>query len=328
MAVYSNEAAIGTDRRILLVSVHVPVLLDKVVEHLAPRPGRRYVDCTVGAGGHAEAVLDASSPDGQLLAVDADGSILALARERLSRFGDRVRFAHANFADLASVADKHSFEGVDGVLFDLGVSSLQLDTPERGFSFRADAPLDMRLDQNQPRDAAGLVRDLSEQELSEVIFRFGEEPRARKVARAIVHAREREPIATTGQLAELVRRVVPGGRIHPATRTFQALRIAVNEELSVLESALRQAHALLADGGRLGAISFHSLEDRIVKQYLTSQASPCTCPPRWPVCTCGRQPRMERVTRKAVAAGDSEVAVNPRARSAKLRVARRLGPPL
>jgi 16S rRNA (cytosine1402-N4)-methyltransferase len=308
--------------------VHRSVLLREVVELLRPAAGGRYVDCTLGAGGHAEAVLERSGPDGRLLGLDADAEILELARERLARFGDRAELVQTNFADLAEAAREHGFESVDGVLFDLGVSSLQLDRAERGFSFQSDAPLDMRLDQRGGTTAADLVRDLPERELSDVIFRYGEEPRARQVARAIVQARQRAPIERTLQLAELVRRVVRGGRIHPATRTFQALRIAVNDELRAIEQALRQAHELLRDGGRLAVISFHSLEDRIVKQYMAAQVNPCTCPPRSPVCTCGRQPALALVTRKPMTAESDEVAANPRSRSAKLRVAERLGPPL
>jgi 16S rRNA (cytosine1402-N4)-methyltransferase len=211
---------------------------------------------------------------------------------------------------------------------DLGVSSLQLDRAERGFSFQADAPLDMRLDRGGGSTAADLLAELEERELADIVFRYGEETRGRAVARAVVAARRRAPIETTRQLADLVGGVVPRGRTHGATRTFQALRIAVNDELGSLSSGLREAHALLSDGGRLAVISFHSLEDRIVKQYINAQASPCTCPPRTPVCICGRQPSMERVTRKSVVADAAETARNPRSRSARLRVARRLGPPL
>jgi 16S rRNA (cytosine1402-N4)-methyltransferase len=309
-------------------AVHVSVLLDEAIELLAPRDGGRYVDCTVGAGGHAAAILARSAPGGRLLGLDADAEILPIAGERLAPFGARATLVQANFADLAEVAARLGFAPVDGVLFDLGVSSLQLDRSERGFSFQTDARLDMRLDRSQPLSAEDLVRDLPERELADLIFQLGEEPRARRVARAIVAARQRAPITTTGQLAGLVRRVVPGGRIHPATRTFQALRIAVNAELDHLRGALRQAQALLEDGGRLAVISFHSLEDRIVKQYFAAQASPCVCPPRVPICTCGRLPTLELVTRKAVTAGAAEIAINPRSRSARLRVARRLGAPL
>jgi len=304
------------------------VLLHETVELLAPRPGGRYVDCTVGAGGHARAILEASGPDGRLLGLDADASALTLARERLTPFGGRVELVHANFRDVAAVARSRGFDGADGVLLDLGVSSMQLDTAERGFSFRADAPLDMRLDPSGGTTAAELIASLDERALADLIHRYGEEPRARAVARAIVAARRRGPIETTGQLAAVVSRVVPRGRLHGATRTFQALRIAVNDELGALRQALLGAHDLLSDGGRLAVISFHSLEDRIVKQYVAAQARPCACPPRTPVCVCGRQPRLAPITRKPVTPGPEELRTNPRARSAKLRVAARLGPPL
>jgi 16S rRNA (cytosine1402-N4)-methyltransferase len=309
-------------------AVHVPVLLEETLDALVPRPGGRYVDCTLGAGGHATAVLERSAPDGRLLGLDADPEMLAVARDRLAPFGERVRLVHANFEELEDVGRAEGFADADGVLFDLGVSSLHLDRVERGFSFQGDAPLDMRLDRTRGPTAADLVRDLDERELADVIYRHGEETRSRPIARAIVQARRAGTIATTGQLAALVSRVVPGGRIHPATRTFQALRIAVNRELDVLPDALRQAHGLLRDGGRLVAISFHSLEDRIVKQYVAAQAHPCTCPPRAPLCTCGRTARLEPVTRKPITAGEAELRRNPRARSAKLRCARRLGAPL
>jgi 16S rRNA (cytosine1402-N4)-methyltransferase len=308
--------------------VHVPVLREEVVRLLAPRAGGRYLDGTVGAGGHARALLDASGPDGRLLGLDADEQILAIARQRLGPFVDRVRLEHANFRELADIARESGFVPLDGVLLDLGVSSLQLDTAERGFSIQTDAPLDMRLDRSRGPTAADLVADLDERELADVVFRYGEEPRSRAVARAVVAARRREPIRTTRQLAAVVERVVPRGRINGATRTFQALRIAVNDELEALRVGLRRAHEVLQDGGRLAVISFHSLEDRIVKQYFVGQANPCICPPRTPVCICGRQPTVELVTRKPVTAGSDELAANPRARSAKLRVAARLGPPL
>lgn len=308
--------------------VHVPVLPGDVVRLLAPRPGGRYLDGTVGAGGHASAILRASSPDGRLLGLDADEQILAIARERLASFGGRAALVQANFRDLADVAAARGFAPLDGVLLDLGVSSLQLDTAERGFSFQTDAPLDMRLDRSRGPTAAELVAELDERELADLVFRYGEEARSRAVARAVVAARRREPIRTTRQLAAVVERVVPRGRIHGATRTFQALRIAVNDELEALRVGLRRAHEVLQDGGHLAVISFHSLEDRIVKQYFAAQSSPCTCPPRTPVCICGRTPTLELVTRKPVTAGPEELRANPRARSAKLRVAARLGPPL
>lgn len=309
-------------------AVHVPVLLDATLDVLLPRPGGRYVDCTLGAGGHAAALLERTSPGGQLLGLDTDAEMLAIARERLAPFGERARLVHANFEHLDHVAAAEGFDAVDGVLFDLGVASLHLDRIERGFSFQGDAPLDMRLDRSGGTTAARLLARLEERELADVIDRLGEETRARPIARAIVHARRAAPIETTGQLASLIGRIVPGGRTNPATRTFQALRIAVNRELDILPDALRQAHGLLRDGGRMAVISFHSLEDRIVKQYVAGQVKPCICPPRAPVCTCGRTARLEPVTRKPITADEAELRRNPRARSAKLRCARRLGTPL
>jgi 16S rRNA (cytosine1402-N4)-methyltransferase len=310
-------------------AVHRPVLLEETLSLLRPEPGGRYVDCTVGSAGHAAALLERAE-GARLLGLDADPAMLALAGERLRPFGDRVRLLHANFADVEALARREGFGEADGVLFDLGVSSLHLDRPERGFSFQADAPLDMRLDPSGGGTAADLLRELDERGLAEVIRRYGEEPRAGRIARAIVRERERrgDGPTTTGELARLVARIVPGGRIHPATRTFQALRIAVNRELEVLPEGLRGAHALLRDGGRLAVISFHSLEDRIVKRYVAAQARPCSCPPRAPLCSCGRTPRLQPLTRKPVVATAAEVAANPRSRSAKLRGALRLGPPL
>ncbi|WP_298821443.1 16S rRNA (cytosine(1402)-N(4))-methyltransferase RsmH [Chloroflexus sp.] len=294
---------------------HTPVLLAEVVAALAPRPGGCYLDATVGGGGHALAVLQAAQPGGMLLGIDADPAALAATADRLAEAGLREQavLRHGSFADLTRLATEAGFTAFDGILFDLGVSSYQLDTPERGFSFAADGPLDMRLDPTQGFTAADLVNRLSERELADIIFQYGEEPAARRIARAIVERRRAQSFQRTADLAALIARVVGGrhGRIHPATRTFQALRIAVNRELDRLAAALPQAVALLAPAGRLAVISFHSLEDRIVKQFLRAEAS-------------GETPRLMIMTKKPVVATDEEVAVNPRARSAKLRVAARL----
>ncbi|MDW8403765.1 16S rRNA (cytosine(1402)-N(4))-methyltransferase RsmH [Chloroflexus sp.] len=294
---------------------HTPVLLAEVVAALAPRPGGRYLDATVGGGGHALAVLQAAQPGGMLLGIDADPDALAATAERLAEAGLRQQavLRHGSFADLAALATEAGFTAVDGILFDLGVSSYQLDTPERGFSFAADGPLDMRLDPTQGLTAADLVNRLSERELADILFQYGEEHAARRIARAIVERRRAQPFQRTADLAAVVARAVGGrhGRIHPATRTFQALRIAVNQELDRLAAALPQAVALLAPGGRLAVISFHSLEDRIVKQFLRAEAA-------------GETPRLALITKKPVVASDAEVAANPRARSAKLRVAARV----
>lgn len=294
---------------------HTPVLLAEVVAALAPRPGGRYLDATVGGGGHALAVLQAAQPGGMLLGIDADPAALAATAERLADagLGQQAVLRHGSFADLAALAAEAGFTAVDGILFDLGVSSYQLDTPERGFSFAADGPLDMRLDPTQGPTAADLVNRLSERELAGIIFQYGEEHAARRIARAIVERRRSQPFQSTADLAAVVARAVGGrhGRIHPATRAFQALRIAVNHELDRLAAALPQAVALLALGGTLAVISFHSLEDRIVKQFLRAEAA-------------GEAPRLAIITKKPVVASAAEVAANPRARSAKLRVAVRI----
>ncbi len=303
--------------------MHRPVLYQEVLNSLRPRAGGRYVDGTLGAGGHAYGILQASQPDGVLLGLEVDPEALTLARERLAPFGERAILIHASYATLADQLQALGWTAVDGILLDLGVSSMQLDRPERGFSFLADAPLDMRFNPDQPVSAATLVNTLPEGELAELIFRFGEERKARQVARAIVRAR---PLTTTAQLASLVASVTSSGRpgIHPATRTFQALRIAVNRELEALEQVLPQAIACLAPRGRLAVISFHSLEDRVVKRFFRQEGRECLCPPRQPVCTCGHKASLREVTRSPIRPLAAELAENPRARSARLRVAEKL----
>lgn len=307
-------------------SEHLPVLYSEALHWLEPRPGGRYIDCTIGGGGHAAGVLEASGPDGRLLGFDADASALEVARARLSGFGDRFTLVNDTFDQLEPVAQAHGFAPVDGVLFDFGVSSFELDQPERGFSFRSDGFLDMRFDQGRGETAAHLLATISEGNLADLLFRYGEEPRSRSIARAIVAARSRQPIETTTQLTSIVEKTYgrTTGRIHPATRAFQALRIAVNRELEMIESALPQALSVLAPGGRLVAISFHSLEDRLVKRFLVDQAKGCRCPPEFPVCVCGGVPKVEILTRRIVTPSPEEIARNPRARSAKLRAARKL----
>lgn len=306
---------------------HVPVLLAETVDALRPRPGGLFVDATVGGGGHAEKVLELSIPDGRLLALDADPMALEASRIRLRRFGNRVSFARTYSDQVLEAAQEYGFVGSNGVLFDLGVSSAQIDTPERGFSFQSDAPLDMRFGPGAERSAADLVNELSERGLRDIISEYGEERFAGRIARRIVEERASHPIHTTAHLAEVVRRAKPrihNERINPATRVFQALRIAVNDELGRLSRALPQALDLLRDGGRLAVISFHSLEDRIVKQFMRREATGCICPPELPVCACGRTPALRLITRRPLTASDDEIAANPRARSAKLRVAERI----
>lgn len=305
----------------------MPVLLTETLQALKPRPDERFVDATVGGGGHAEKVLEMTVPHGMLLALDADPVALDASRVRLAPFGDRVRFARTYSDGMMNAAREHGFLDVDGVLFDLGVSSPQIDTPERGFSFQSDAPLDMRFGPDADRSAAELVNELSERELREIIGEYGEERFAGRVARRIVEERALRPILTTEHLAGVVTRAKPRSnseRIHPATRVFQALRVAVNDELGRLSRALPQALELLRAGGRLAVISFHSLEDRIVKQFMRHEAAGCICPPELPACVCGHTPTLRLVSRRPLTASQDEIAVNPRARSAKLRVAERL----
>jgi len=303
---------------------HVPVLLKEVLLALAVRPGGLYIDCTVGGGGHAEAILDASAPHGRLLAIDADPGALAAAADRLRDYRGRLTLVEANFRDVALVVRERGFAPVDGILFDLGLSSIQLDHGERGFSFQREGPLDMRFSPQGTVTASDIVNGYREQELADMLWRFGEERHSRRIARAVVAAR---PIYTTTQLARVVEQVVGrGGRgvIHPATRTFQALRIAVNQELVSLATALSQAHGLLDSGARLAVISYHSLEDRIVKDFIRRESSDCVCPPGVPVCVCGHVASLRPIGRSATNPSPAEVAANPRARSARLRVAERL----
>jgi 16S rRNA (cytosine1402-N4)-methyltransferase len=288
-----------------------------------------YVDGTLGAGGHAWGILEASSPDGRLLGLDVDPQALTLAQEKLASFGERAILAQASYTSLAEQLKALDWAAVDGILLDLGVSSMQLDTPERGFSFLADAPLDMRFDPRSRRTAAELVNELPERELADIIYQYGEERNARQVARAIVRAR---PLSSTRQLAQVVARVTSGGAsgIHPATRTFQALRIAVNQELERLEEVLPLAISALRKGtaeypaGRLAVIAFHSLEDRLVKQYFRREGRDCLCPPRQPICTCGHRAILRELTRQPIRPQDEEIKQNPRARSARLRIVERL----
>ena len=304
---------------------HVPVLYGEVLAGLDVRAGGRYIDCTAGSGGHAAGILEASAPDGALLALDTDPEAIRRTRDTLGSSGVRLQLVQANFRDLAVVARREGWSAVDGILFDLGVSSPQIGTPERGFSFQEDGPLDMRMDPRGPRTAADLVNTLPDSELSAIFRQYGEEPQAGRIAAAIVRYRVQAPIRTTAQMAALVAGVKGGrGRIHPATTVFQALRIAVNDELASLAAALPQAVGLLRPGGRLAVIAFHSLEDRIVKRYLHDEAKECRCPPQQPVCTCDRQPPLRLLGRHAVQASEAETGRNPRARSARLRVAERL----
>jgi 16S rRNA (cytosine1402-N4)-methyltransferase len=301
---------------------HQPVLYHEIIHALQPKNAGHYVDGTLGAGGHACGILEASTPEGRLLGLDVDPQALALARENLAPYGQRARLLQASYDSLTETLREIGWDKVDGILLDLGLSSMQLDTPERGFSFQQDAPLDMRFDPGSPTSAADLVNSLPQDELADLIYRYGEERASRRIAQAIVKAR---PLRTTRQLAAVIEAVLPRkGHIHPATKTFQALRIAVNEELDRVENVLPQAVAALKSGGRLAIISFHSLEDRIVKEYFRRESRDCICPPRQPVCTCGHKAKLKEITRKPIIPGEAEIAANPRSRSAKLRIAEKL----
>ncbi len=300
---------------------HVPVLLRETIEGLAIKPGSRYIDGTVGGGGHSAAILS-SAPDIQLLGLDADPAAIARAALRLASFGSRVKLVNRNFAHLAEVARAHGFDQVDGIVLDLGLSSDQLEDPNRGFGFIAGGPLDMRFDPSRGESAADLINSLDQDELADLIYRYGEEPANRKIARAIVAAR---PIHTAERLAEVIEQTIGRrGHIHPATLTFQALRIAVNDELGSLMSVLPQATALLRRGGRLAIVAFHSLEDRIVKEYFRSASRTRERQPDDPPDVVIRPATLMVITRKPIVPGDDEVSSNSRARSAKLRIAEKL----
>jgi 16S rRNA (cytosine1402-N4)-methyltransferase len=304
---------------------HQPVLYNEIIHALQPRRAGRYVDCTVGAGGHARGILEASQPDGLLLGIDLDPVALQIAGARLNLFRERVHLIQASYTTLRAQLQVLGWETVDGILIDLGVSSMQLDTPERGFSFLKEADLDMRFSPSIPMSAMDLVNMLPEEELADIIYRFGEERRSRRIAQAIIRAR---PVHTTTQLAQLVAQSTSSGKPgrHPATRTFQALRIAVNRELDALQEGLPQAVASLGVGGRLAVIAYHSLEDRIVKQYFRKESTDCICPPRQPICTCGHKATIKEVNRKPIRPSVEETQSNPRARSARLRLVEKLGP--
>jgi 16S rRNA (cytosine1402-N4)-methyltransferase len=302
---------------------HLPVLYNEIIHAMQPHQGGLYVDGTVGAGGHAWGILQASQPDGSLLGMDVDPQALALAREKLAEFGERAKLVRASYATLLIQLAALKWKQVDGILLDLGLSSMQLDAPSRGFSFRTEAPLDMRFNPDQETNAAQLVKTLDEGALADLLYRYGEEHRSRQVAHAIVNAR---PISSTTQLAKVVAQVTSGGKsgIDPATRTFQALRIAVNGELEELECVLPQTLEALQPGGRLAIISFHSLEDRMVKQFMRRESRDCICPPNQPVCTCGHKASLREVTGKPLRPQEDEIRKNPRSRSARLRVAERV----
>ncbi len=308
---------------------HKPVLFAETMRSLALSDGGVYVDGTLGGGGHSEGILLATGPSGRVIGIDQDDEALAAAGSRLAAFGDRFVACKSNFAEMRAVLDGLQVDAVDGVLLDIGVSSHQLDDAGRGFSYMQDGPLDMRMNQSGGRTAAELLAEASAEELADIIYKYGEERFSRRIASRIVARRAEEPITGTLQLAEIVRSAIPAERRrhedqHPAKRTFQALRIAVNDELGVLERGMRAAFDSLRPGGRLSVITFHSLEDRIVKEYFVSLARGCDCPPEFPICVCGKKPRAKLVNRKPITASVEELAENPRARSAKLRTVEKL----
>lgn len=302
-------------------------MLAEVINGLKVNPQGVYVDCTVGGGGHSRAILE-HLEGGILVGLDQDPEALAAAAERLQAAGSQYKLVKANFNQLAEVLDELAIEAVDGILYDLGVSSYQLDKPERGFSYQHEAPLDMRMDPLLSWSAADLVNELSAGELAAIIKKYGEERWAARIAEFIIRERAKEPIRTTGQLVRIIKDAIPASArrsgSHPAKRTFQALRIAVNNELGVLENSLQQAVSALRKGGRICVISYHSLEDRIVKDFFRKEAATCICPPGLPVCRCDKVPRIKLVTRKPLFPSEAEVTRNPRARSARLRIAEKL----
>jgi len=302
---------------------HEPVLIAESISALQIQRGGRYIDCTVNGGGHAAAILEESSPGGQLLGIDADPEAIRIAKERFEPYGNSVILVNENFRYLESICNRHGFRPVHGIIFDLGMSSLQLEASGRGFSFQQDSPLDMRFSPRQSLTAADIVNTYPEGELGRLLERYGEEYRGKQIARRIV---ERRPLRSTLELSRAVEEAVGGrrGKIHPATKTFQALRIVVNKELESLQLALGQVLNLLGSGGRVVVVSFHSLEDRVVKEFLKRESQGCICPPSVPVCVCGHKPSLKIVTRKAVRPSPEEMRVNPRSRSAKMRVGERI----
>ena len=303
--------------------VHQPVLTAETLQALNVRAGGSYLDATLGEGGHSRAILEACRPGGRVLGLDADASVVPIAQARLAEFGDAFRGRGGNYADMAYIAASEGMEQFDGILFDLGFSSRQVEDGGRGFSFQRSGPLDMRFDPSQGLSAADIVNHWPEEELAQTIREYGEEPRARRIAAGIVRKR---PIGSTEALASIVSDALGGGRrkIHPATRTFQALRIRVNRELENLRQGLESAVEMLKTGGRLAVITYHSLEASLVKAFMRRESGACVCPPEQPVCTCRRVERLKRITRKAIAPTEEEVAHNPRARSARLRVGERV----
>ncbi len=307
---------------------HRSVLLQECMDGLAIRPDGIYIDGTAGGAGHSSEIAKRLGANGRLIALDQDATAVAVATERLSVFGERARVVKSNFCELEAVCEELGITQIDGLLLDLGVSSYQLDTAERGFSYQADAPLDMRMDTSRPLTAKTVVNEYSEDQLRRILFEYGEERFSSRIASNIIRAREKAMIETTGELVDIIKRSIPAsskdGGHHPAKRSFQALRIEVNSELDVIAPAIKSAVRLLSSGGRIAIITFHSLEDRIVKRCFAELASGCTCPKDLPVCVCGKRPQIKQVSKKPILPSAEELEANPRSRSAKLRVAEKL----
>jgi len=307
---------------------HIPVLPEEVIENLNLKPGQVVVDCTVGGAGHSLEIIRRITPGGTLVAIDRDEEALAAAKAKLAKYLENIIFINDNFKNISKILENTGIKFIEGVLIDLGVSSHQLDKPYRGFSYMHDAPLDMRMDRKQRFTAEQLVNEFSEDELARLIWEYGEERWAKRIAQKIVSARKKETIKTTAQLVEIIKSAIPSGARkngpHPAKRTFQALRIAVNEELTDLDKAIKDAVHCLAQGGRIAIISFHSLEDRIIKNTFKLLAAKCVCPPELPVCQCNHKKELKIISRKPITASNEELQKNPRARSAKLRIAEKV----
>ena len=302
---------------------HIPVLFHEIMDIMAPEPGEVFVDCTLGGGGHSRGFLERMGADGRLIGIDQDTNALKAAGENLAEFGERVTYVHSNYNNLDEILNTYAPDGVDGILFDIGVSSHQLDEKDRGFSYMQDAPLDMRMNQSQKFSAWDVVNTYSEDELHRIIKEYGEERWAKRIAQFIVEFRKEKPVDTTGELVDIIKRAIPKGAreegSHPAKRTFQAIRIEVNDELGVLTRTISVAAKHLKKGGRLGIISFHSLEDRIVKEQFRYLASDCVCPPELPFCQCDKVSEVKILTRKPVTATKEELEANSRSKSAKFR---------
>jgi 16S rRNA (cytosine1402-N4)-methyltransferase len=307
---------------------HVTVLLKETVDMLECKEGSVVVDCTLGGGGHSLELCKRIGPSGRLIAIDQDINAINHSKEKLAEFKNRITFVHDNFTNIKAILDNLNIEGVDGIIADLGVSSHQLDEAERGFSYMQDAPLDMRMDTSKGITAKDIVNEYNEQQLTDIISKWGEENWAKRIAKFIVEFRESEEITTTGQLVDIIKRAIPAKARqdgpHPAKRTFQAIRIAVNNELDIIQQTITEGFDKLKSGGRMGIITFHSLEDRIVKQTYQSLSVGCVCPPKMPICICNKKPVAKIITRKPMLPSEYEVNENPRSRSAKLRVAEKI----